>query len=160
MRIISALLLFFFIFSVKVASSQSIERNALVVGGGNLQSNSVQLTSNLGELVTGFYEAEDNSLYVSSGFLPSLNLETLHLVSFPSQELHVFPNPFQNIIQLKTSLEDYQLRVYDVQGKLVFKSENQNTHTYLLDQLTTGLYILEIQTPNKDVVFKEKIIKK
>ncbi|MFC2086823.1 DUF4465 domain-containing protein [Bacteroidota bacterium] len=60
----------------------------------------------------------------------------------------IFPNPFINQIQIINTEEIEYVRLYDSQGAIVFV-DNSTAHTFLLNYLDKGLYIIEIKTKMK-----------
>lgn len=78
-------------------------------------------------------------------------------------EVIVFPNPFQDnlTIYYKGIIDkSFQLILYDVNGKEVFRKENvTNNKTNLnLNQLTNGLYIVVGTDDSGEQLFRERII--
>lgn len=59
-----------------------------------------------------------------------------------NNQLLVYPNPTQDIL-LISGIESQQLRVYDVQGKLVHQEQGTEVH---VGHLSNGVYILQIGT--------------
>lgn len=59
-----------------------------------------------------------------------------------TNQLLVYPNPTQDILFI-SGIESQQLRVYDVQGKLVHQEQGTEVH---VSQLSNGVYILQIGT--------------
>ena len=59
-----------------------------------------------------------------------------------TNQLLVYPNPTQDIL-LISGIESQQLRVYDVQGKLVHQEQGTEVH---VSHLSNGVYILQIGT--------------
>jgi len=74
--------------------------------------------------------------------------------------LSVSPNPFEENfqIELQAGQEIARLRLYDVQGSLVFETEKANTQI-AVPALPGGLYLLEVETTDGDLL-KSKILKK
>lgn len=59
-----------------------------------------------------------------------------------TNQLLVYPNPTQDILFI-SGIESQQLRVYDVQGKLVHQEQGTEVH---VSHLSNGVYILQIGT--------------
>ncbi len=87
-----------------------------------------------------------------------LNLTALD--NFTQQPLNIYPNPVENILNLKfeNNLTIKQLDIYDSNGRLI-KSFSGNYSQIPVNSLQPGFYILHIQTKNgRD--FRLKFIKK
>lgn len=72
------------------------------------------------------------------------------------KELNVFPNPTKSSfeVQIPENLKVSAMNLYDVKGKLVAKNIS---NPYVSEQLSGGMYVLEIQTPEE--IYHKKIIK-
>lgn len=74
--------------------------------------------------------------------------------------ISIYPNPFSDKLFLTlNNVEISQLKLYDLKGNLVFSDIIQNTTNYHADlqELTIGVYVLEINIEGKKIT--EKIIK-
>jgi hypothetical protein len=101
---------------------------------------------------------EDNCLNVE-------NREVLNNV-LPRTEFngHLFPNPTTGELNLSIvstiELEKVQVKVYDVLGKIVFETitvMNNGIAKFSLD-INSGVYFIEILTPEKEKILYEKLI--
>ncbi len=72
------------------------------------------------------------------------------------EELKVFPNPTKTSfrVQIPESMKVLSMNIFDLKGKLISKNIS---NPYVSEQLASGVYILEIQTPEK--IYHKKIIK-
>jgi hypothetical protein len=65
----------------------------------------------------------------------------------PNPELRLYPNPASDIIQLELTgvenLLDWNVAIYNLQGKLVYQERASST-THSVQDLPEGLYILRI----------------
>lgn len=85
--------------------------------------------------------------------------ENLSNIVMEQTNFQVFPNPFTNKLQIISKEKIISLKIYDVLGKLVHnKSLNANETTIDLENLTYGLYLLEIYTDTGKEI--RKIVKK
>lgn len=81
-------------------------------------------------------------------------------------ETIIFPNPFNNEINIKWEKEmsNFSINIYDTQNKLVFHKSNTEMRQNLMEEkidlnlLNAGMYFLQITTDNQTVTYK--IIKK
>ncbi len=76
--------------------------------------------------------------------------------TFKQQPITVAPNPTQDVIQLQTSAEINEVKLYDLTGRLALQ-QHKPGKTIALNALSSGVYLLEIQT--NQGVFREKLIK-
>ncbi len=79
---------------------------------------------------------QDNSLAVSENILPA--------------EISIIPNPSHGIFELTNTPDQTPLIVYDVFGKIVFKTQYQANQKINLLHLKSGNYLIEIQLPNQN----------
>jgi hypothetical protein len=83
-------------------------------------------------------------------------LDTLSNDSFINNDkykLTVFPNPSKNIVQLKSNSKIDKITLFDTLGKAIL-IQTQNNNEIDLENLSKGVYLIEILTEN------EKIYKK
>jgi len=82
-----------------------------------------------------------------------------------SQSLEVFPNPSSGVVKIKNAsseqiLENLQLRIYDIQGRLVkvyVQEEGILPEDFWLiniEDFAAGLYLFKITNPYQDSIFK------
>lgn len=129
------------------------------------QSSVVNLEED-GKIVIGGYVYRDyfdaNNVYVSPKFgLGSIRIEqgALNNNLFHSDnEIEIFPNPVTDILSLICKDEIKEIKIFDMQKKLILFTNKLNNNNLNLSGLDAGLYIVEIRTDN-NTSFK-KIIKK
>jgi len=85
----------------------------------------------------------------------NLTATGVHFPGVEEGELEVYPNPFQNTINLTnhTGIPIQSIKLYDLQGKLVFV-ENGTLNPIQIETLTKGIYFLEVQLENKISIHK------
>ncbi|MBP8033011.1 MAG: SBBP repeat-containing protein [Bacteroidia bacterium] len=70
----------------------------------------------------------------------------------------VFPNPFNDVITIRNSFENYNIVIVDVLGKVVFEKQTVSSETSIdLSELKTGFYQLIVK--GEDNSYTQKIIK-
>ena len=78
-------------------------------------------------------------------------LNTLH-----TNQTQIFPNPFSDFLTIKTDLENYEIQVTDMTGKLILSDVNAislNTQA-----LASGIYLIRMKQ-NNEIVFQQKMVK-
>jgi len=136
---------------------------------GNDRNNvafSVQPTSDNGLIITGQYEIGDETSSVTHVYLLKTdeNGEILWINDYDisKNNLDVFPNPFNNDINVSIDKEDQTLQIFDIKGKIVYAEmipNNNNPDHYKLDlsHLSKGIYFIKV-TGEKEIK-TAKIIK-
>lgn len=71
-------------------------------------------------------------------------------------QVTIYPNPFENLVHIKTKETIKNITVSDLNGKIVYRT-NETLETINLDQLQGGLYILTIQFEKYQLI--KKLIK-
>lgn len=76
--------------------------------------------------------------------------------SYAAASYQVFPNPFTNTVQVRSSEPMTELTVFDIVGKKIWQktSVNNNEITIDLESLNTGVYLLKIKTANGTITHK------
>ena len=72
-------------------------------------------------------------------------------------DIHIFPNPSADWIQIDGLKETSHIQIFDIAGKLVLSQECQIEETINISDLNTGMYIVHVQ--NSEGVFSTKLIK-
>ena len=99
-------------------------------------------------------DAQDFSLIISG--TNSIELSTKNLNK--NKLFNVWPNPTNNLIHItseKSNISDWNINLYDLQGRMIMK--NINTETVNISTLSKGLYILDFRNGKQS--FQKKIIK-
>lgn len=105
---------------------------------------------------------DSNNVYVppTNGFSSirinqgALNNELFDL----DEDVTIFPNPVTDILSLICKDEIKEIKVFDMQKKLILFTNKLNNNNLNLSGLDAGLYIVEIRTENNTSI--KKIIKK
>jgi hypothetical protein len=80
--------------------------------------------------------------------------------TFDLSELSIYPNPFQEVLNIQSGKNDtiLNIKLFDLTGKIIVNQKiNNNNYQLNTTNFTSGIYLLEIESPN-DVILK-KIIK-
>lgn len=144
--------------------AQTLARASWVAMGSSLSTsnfNSLAVQQSIGQSsVIGSYNG--GSLQVNQGFLQGRRELAKELI--PHFGVLAFPNSFSEQIHFRfsqTHQEATQVRVYDIQGRLVFEAiciPQQNEVALNLSFLASGTYITHLKSGNKMV--QTRIIKK
>jgi CubicO group peptidase (beta-lactamase class C family) len=71
--------------------------------------------------------------------------------------ISVYPNPTTNILNVNTTLQNFQVSVYDITGQLVL--DKKNSFTLDVSELPTGLYVFKLQDLNSNKTITKKFIR-
>lgn len=69
-------------------------------------------------------------------------------------DIRVFPNPASNYIYIK-GLDVSNVNIYNVVGKLVLSNNNPNQGKIYIGDIKTGLYLMQIELENGDIICKK-----
>lgn len=98
---------------------------------------------------TFYYELYDNGLLINS--------------KHSDLDFKVYPNPFDNYLSIDLKLQQaggYSLRLLNITGHEVYSQMSRlqsGTIKVKLPELSKGIYLLEIQTPNGDFIRKKLV---
>ncbi len=164
----------FFISSSSLLSAQSIGPQTL-----NAAGNSISLAGNtyewsVGEMVL-INTATVGNLTVTQGVLQPLIIEedttgiSNKETKLTQSQLHIFPNPTENIIYLKPNLQpntNLSITIMDIQSRVLLKKEiflnNGNEQQEInLSGMAAGMYMLNVfaKEPNREFFNSYKINK-
>jgi hypothetical protein len=94
----------------------------------------------------------------SSIVTQSVSLCTVINQLINESSVSVFPNPFNDVITIRNSFENYNIIIVDVLGKVVFEKQTLTTETNIdLSELKTGFYHLVVKGDGRS--YTQKIIK-
>lgn len=87
--------------------------------------------------------------------------------TFPSASLSLFPNPTRNNLNISynsTANETATITLYDLSGKIALQTtetatEGTNNYNLQLAELSTGMYIVQVQTPTQQLTQKVQLIR-
>ena len=102
-----------------------------------------------------------NNLFTAKGFsitVIEIPNTSLGLKNNVVPETHIYPNPTSEILHISSYQPIDTISIYDLSGKLVCTKKILEDKTVSISQLSSGLYIIKIQTDNT-FEFK-KVIKK
>ncbi|MCA6422685.1 MAG: T9SS type A sorting domain-containing protein [Flavobacterium sp.] len=93
--------------------------------------------------------------FIQNIIISQLNTETLNPNNF---DLNIYPNPTNSILNIEftNDLLFDSVKIYDLFGKLV-SEKKQNTNQINVENLTKGIYIIEVVSDGK--IFMNKFIK-
>ena len=75
-----------------------------------------------------------------------------------SELIQIFPNPFDSGITINSPHLITQIKIFDINGKELYRQLKPETSKVNLTSLQSGLYILELKTESS--IFYKKILKK
>ncbi len=74
------------------------------------------------------------------------------------EEITLYPNPTSNDITLTGLSGDYELRIFDMSGRMVTSVQNQ--HQVNVSNLESGLYLVDVRDAAGNPIYSSKLIKK
>lgn len=156
------IILFLGVLVASLAQAQTNENQVISSSGGEGQSQGTQISWTIGESVV---ETKGSGPILSQGFhQPNYQLLNLTELASEALTLEVFPNPFQNHINLNlSSSQAYSIEVlvYDVKGNVVISKSilsGKNTPIQMdLSQLSESTYFLVINGNNKTLGIQQII---
>lgn len=108
--------------------------------------------------VFDFGEVED--------YLVNIVIGTLHVEENTIEEALIYPNPFNNLLNLKlpTAFQNIEIQLFDIRGRTVYSEKminNNKTNLSIsnLDNLSSGTYLLQLTDLDSNKSIIKKIIK-
>lgn len=130
-----------------------------VEGIGNIEINSGGI---LHPNVSFFFENENtincvirpNEVIFKNKNIPDHNCYELGLpiTKVDDLNLSIFPNPFEDVLQINNLNQEVKISILSQTGKLVFKEENFNKNFINLNFLDKGIYFLKIENQYYKIV--------
>ncbi|MDG1730696.1 MAG: family 16 glycosylhydrolase [Algibacter sp.] len=66
----------------------------------------------------------------------------------------LFPNPSKNIVHIKSNESSYDLKIYDLNGRVIINSKNLNSSTIDVSDFNKGLYVFKIISNDEVSTYK------
>lgn len=147
------------LFGTTILFSQSITKQVVASSGESLTNGSTQLTLTIGEAVIGNI---DNTTTVQQGFLANIQANTLSVEDqLVDATIKLYPNPVTEYLTIDIDkLTELSIVIYNITGKEIYKSKlNQQRNTINVSALSSGTYLIQINTTNSLQSKSFKIIK-
>lgn len=93
--------------------------------------------------------------FMKNDGIPKINC-SLGINSTITEQTFIYPNPIIDEIFIKTNLNDFEVNIYDFNGKIVFSQSN--VYRISMYNFNAGMYFLSINEKNKQI--HSKIIMK
>ncbi len=146
-------------FNVTLFAQTVIERQSISSGGSSFEmaNESYMVSATIGQPATGSF-ANENYI-VTAGFQQS-GLTLVDIFTAENAEISVFPNPGTDFVMIKSALQDYSVKIYDVRGVAVFSKTNTNGN-FVVDVTgyKAGEYILQLFSIYGNLLSSIKLIK-
>lgn len=135
---------------------QNIESGSLNVGmDANLDNGDKVFRNTSGSWLTSAF---DISLMIrpvfSTGLDYTLSEEELER---ELQEIKLYPNPAQNLVNIKGIEGSFNVTIYDLSGRKVTFAENE--HTIDVTHLERGVYLIDIRDTDGNPLYAKKLVK-
>jgi hypothetical protein len=142
--------------------AQSITPEVIASAGEHYDNGTVQLSWTLGEVMVDTYDNGTNIL--TQGFHQTELTVTSIEENLAEVTMNLYPNPTAEYlnISLRNNLNDIDLQLYDMSGKLIHKDViNANDTKYVLPMQTVaaGNYLIQMQSEDGSLNTTHKVIK-
>ncbi|MGB1315430.1 MAG: T9SS type A sorting domain-containing protein [Chitinophagales bacterium] len=97
----------------------------------------------------GLYTSESQVFILTATGEAKLKVETSPIKNITKASFKIYPNPLQNILNIKSEQDFDQIKITSIEGKSVLTKTNINTSKIEIDGLTTGIYFVHIYSVNK-----------
>ncbi len=125
----------------------------------------IELSDYIGETIIARFQlrtdqgATEDGFYFDDLTFNIVNESTLNTQDVTVSNFGIYPNPVNDILNITTSISNYTIEVYNVQGQLVASEmRNNGTTTFDYSQLASGLYIMRLTSEGASESFK--VVKK
>ncbi len=134
----------------------TIKKSTIASGGNTATQGNITVVSNIGEVAV--QEQSNSTISISEGFIAPDIMALLGVSNTAILTgILIYPNPTIDYIKVNFSeTSNYQLGIYDLQGKLI-RSEavrDADEKTLNLKAVAAGTYLLVVKKGTKHKVFK------
>lgn len=124
-------------------------------------SEEIDLSDYLGESILVRFQLVSDNIQRADGFYfddLKINIveETILDISTDSiSQFNIYPNPVDDILNIITPLINYSIEVYNLQGQLLNKSDNNTgSQSFNYSSYTTGIYLMKLFSEKASQTFK------
>jgi len=157
-----------FNFFYNISCIQKIELNLLVADigpcytwrSGTFRENKLYLNfSDVNYCGSNAYSHKWEYAVTSNCKIEILDISTSTFDILKNVDINIYPNPFDNRIYFKTKEQIKSVNLFGIDGSNFKKNINIASNNIETQNLTTGVYIIEIEC-NNGKLYREKLIKK
>jgi hypothetical protein len=146
-------------FNATLLAQTVIERQSISAGGSSFEmaNETYMVSATIGQPAAGNFSNEN--YIVTAGFQQS-GLTLVNAFTAENAGVSVFPNPGTDFVMIKSDLQDYSVKVYDVRGAVVF-SKTKTNGNFVVDvtSFKAGEYILQLTNSVGNLLSSTKLIK-
>jgi hypothetical protein len=73
-----------------------------------------------------------------------------------SDKMILYPNPAHNVVNVKCKMENAELKIYDVMGRVVYEQSIINQKSEIINSFSPGMYFVRVESGKK--VWTEKLV--
>ncbi len=128
--------------------SESFDQTEVFIDYANLFTYTYDPNGNILERVQQFYDINTNEYQFNNRSVFGPYLDVTGIESTSNESLVLFPNPTDAFLNLPSSARINEVRIFDVQGRIV-KQEVSNVNQINVSDLDAGLYILQANMNNR-----------
>ncbi|MDC8003604.1 M14 family zinc carboxypeptidase [Aureisphaera galaxeae] len=96
-----------------------------------------------------------DGLYFDNLTINIVNEDVLNTSEFATSAFGIYPNPVEDVLSITTSVQNYSIEIYNLQGQLI-RSELNNSGSKEMDysNLASGVYLLKLFNQETTQTFK------
>ncbi|MFT4697816.1 MAG: carboxypeptidase T [Flavobacteriaceae bacterium] len=121
----------------------------------------IDLSDYLGEnILVRFQFRSDNGVREDGFYFDDLKINvidegTIGISDFENSQFSIYPNPVKDILNINTSISNYILEIYTIQGQLINeKTVNSGSQVVDYSSLANGVYILKLSSEKASQTYK------
>jgi bacillopeptidase F (M6 metalloprotease family) len=120
----------------------------------------IDLSDYLGESILIRFKLISDGFLTGDGFyFDDLQVKTieenLSVSSVEIDKMSVYPNPANDILNINTTLQDYSINLYSIQGQLIYEDVKlSGVHKLNLASFSKGVYLMTISSKDAQRTFK------
>jgi hypothetical protein len=87
-----------------------------------------------------------NSIFISNlegGEVLKFDFANLSIENFMSKKINIFPNPTSEFIEFSVIFQNTEIKIYDLNGRVVKKMKLKNSNKLNISDLQKGIYIIQ-----------------
>jgi hypothetical protein len=85
-------------------------------------------------------------------YTDTLSMQVTGLTEAATFDVEIYPNPANNLLQLKANEQITEVAIYNTSGALVYQQKDAAINQCNLTELTNGLYLIQLKTRQSSLV--------
>jgi len=95
-----------------------------------------------------------NAPIITNNYITEITEDNLSVNDFNITDIRIYPNPVKDVLTIKASFSINEINIYDIEGRKVLQTVQNEINQIDMSALDTGIYFLNLISDSKTETFK------